>query len=89
MKRIKLPAPGRTKRPVEVVWHDAAMQDGENVGMAVMRTVGYYIFKGRDENGRQVVRLASDLDGGEARTFHVIPTCHVVGFAFLEQRAGE
>lgn len=81
---IKLPRPKKLPQIVEVTWHDAAMQDGANVGMAVMKSAGYYVFKGIDpDSGRKVIKIATDLDGGEPRTYHVIPQVHVIGFTLM------
>ena len=75
---LKLPKP--TKQPVEVEWLDAAQRDGSAEGMATMLTCGYYM--ARDKT---IIRLASDLDEGTGRTFHVIPRVHIVRLTVLSR----
>ena len=75
MAALKLPRPKTPPQPYEVEWLDAAVYPGEPhvSGMATMLTVGYFYYR-----DRKLIKLSSDLDGGEPRTIHTIPRVHLV-----------
>lgn len=88
-KKVVIPRPESPPRIVEVTWHDASLNEDETEGMAVMRTAGYFVFKGIDvESGRRVVKVSVDMDRDVPRTYNTIPQVHIIGFTIMAPEGG-